>query len=464
MFGWFAPVCPTDLHQKIWVERRLVWLLERFGSERILKAPRILPTREFFPDPYQGTDDDLPSLLRRICHFMGADDKRFEIQLFSGEERPDPLREGPGILGLYDNNGNGVIRIWLSDSLLPDQEAVIATLAHEVAHDLLLGAGLLTGEEPDHEQLTDLLPVALGMGTFHANTAVKQNAYSSGGMAYWSIRRSGYLTAMTCGYAMGVIEWLRGTTNLPSLAYLGKDAAVTLKAGLKYLQKTGDCLIDPAYPAHPIAIPRWHEDTRATASRCLYALEIGRGHDLSSTEIEAVLTCLNRPEPVIQVAAIKLLENVVPRSQQISNVILAQLHSPHDPVRECATTAVGKLQLPLTHVTSEGPTLLELLTLLTRDTHRETAVAAAIVLGTYGSAAGSAVPGILPLLVTAIARHSAFVEPLFASVENIVGNIKTYLNQNPSVISTGHVELIQEGLRVRGLNNRRLRTEKHNRG
>ena len=46
MFGLFAPRCPLETAEKAWVERRMSWLADRLGLERMLKAPAVVPTDE----------------------------------------------------------------------------------------------------------------------------------------------------------------------------------------------------------------------------------------------------------------------------------------------------------------------------------------------------------------------------------------------------------------------------------
>ena len=61
MFGWFRPTCPCDPAAKRWVEGRLQWLSRQFGLHVLLERPIILPTDEFFPNPYDGS----PTAVRR---------------------------------------------------------------------------------------------------------------------------------------------------------------------------------------------------------------------------------------------------------------------------------------------------------------------------------------------------------------------------------------------------------------
>ena len=445
MFGWFAPTCPVDLISKVWVERRLSWLIERFGADRILNAPRVLPTNEFFPETYNGIPEDLPVLFARVCHYMGADPSRFRLERFTESERPEAL-------GMYYEAEQGSPTISIKDEILADQESVIAVMAHEIAHDLLLGSKLLNGDEEDHEQLTDLLPVALGMGTFHCNTAIKQKSGIEGQISYWQISKSGYLTASLCGYAMGVIEYLRQSKTTPSVKYLGIDASEAMRSGFRYLQKSGDCLIDRHHPER-IDLPQLEPidpGIHGFASRCLYVLQNWNdGKSLSPAQVAAVQICLARKEPAIQCTAILVLTQSQPIPESAAEQILEKLLSSDPTVREFAAIIIPRLGLPANHITRIGDPLVEILLNLLKDPSTSVAVAAAHALGSFGPDALVAVPRILPLLVAASARLSPDSESLLESLELIVGNLQQYLNENPEVIGSGHRELIFDFLRAR---------------
>ena len=79
MFGWFRPICPCDPAAKPWVEDRLRWLTGQFGLHVLLEAPVILPTEEFFPDPWDGSPKAAQRMFRRICEYMGVDSDSVEL-------------------------------------------------------------------------------------------------------------------------------------------------------------------------------------------------------------------------------------------------------------------------------------------------------------------------------------------------------------------------------------------------
>src|SRR2546429_487799 len=90
------------------------------------------------------------------------------------------------------------------ESLGPGTHALAATAAHELGHVLLLGQGRLSPDAEDHEQLTDLLTVFLGLGVFTANTRVRSASSHEGLTESFSIRRLGYLGQPQTGYALAL--------------------------------------------------------------------------------------------------------------------------------------------------------------------------------------------------------------------------------------------------------------------
>jgi len=89
---------------------------------------------------------------------------------------------------------------------LSDSPALVATLAHELAHVLLLGDRRIPPDDPHMEPLTDLCTVFKGMGIFTANTAFRFDQGQSG----WEARRQDYLPEEMFGYAMARFAHLRG--------------------------------------------------------------------------------------------------------------------------------------------------------------------------------------------------------------------------------------------------------------
>lgn len=118
--------------------------------------------------------------------------------------------------------------------------ALVATFAHELGHDLLLGDQKLSPEAEDGEQLTNLLTVVLGLGIFNASSAVTFGQWSSGGQQGWSASRLGYLSQQMWGYALAHFAHLRGEAKPDWAQYLEGDVRHYFKASQKYLAKTNE--------------------------------------------------------------------------------------------------------------------------------------------------------------------------------------------------------------------------------
>lgn len=215
-FDWFRskPGCPIDAATRGWVDDRWAWLEGQFGAERVRDATLVLPRPEFFPDPYSGTEACARRILDRVCGYMGVDPSAVEMSLYA---EGDPTAGNPifggglrdGTAGLYHPEG-GRYRVWVEAANLDDPLAMVATMAHELGHVHLLGHGRVSGDAEDHEPLTDLLTVFLGLGVFTANSVIRERYWHEGNYSGWSIGRRGYLGMPAYGYAFALFARARG--------------------------------------------------------------------------------------------------------------------------------------------------------------------------------------------------------------------------------------------------------------
>ena len=137
MFGWFRPTCPLATGEKVWVESRMAWLAQNLGMDRMLQAPVVEPTEEYFPDEYQGETKDAEQMFLRVARLMQIDPARVTMEV-----RTDWTAAGEHPLGRY-NSGNPA-HIEVNPSQLHDPESLAATLAHELATKFCSGAGYST--------------------------------------------------------------------------------------------------------------------------------------------------------------------------------------------------------------------------------------------------------------------------------------------------------------------------------
>jgi hypothetical protein len=156
--------CPVEPGGQAWVERNMRWLEDQFGREVMLRRT-VEPTAEFFPGAYAGSAEDVRRTVARVCKRMRVDYAGLvvEVEPYDDTERKAWLKMGlqyreGGAAGHYRReNGRPVIAI--SQHLTERPTALVATVAHELGHVLLLDGGLVNREREDQEELTDLLTV-----------------------------------------------------------------------------------------------------------------------------------------------------------------------------------------------------------------------------------------------------------------------------------------------------------------
>jgi hypothetical protein len=265
MFGLFQPTCPCDPAAKRWVEGRLRWLTEQFGLPMLLEWPIILPTPSFFPDPWDGTEKAARTMFRRVCDYMRVEPDDVGLRFFD-DKRSMFNPDGGMAAGQWQSGGmpweqlddwrtrgasddeaegtwtKGTIR--LERSILDRPADLVGTMAHELAHQRLLGEQRLSGDEYDNELLTDLTAIYHGFGVFLANNPRK----SVGEVTYWpnsKLRRPEYLSEPMIGYALAHIAWFRDESKPDWARHLRWVPRGDYKQGLRYLEKKSDSSFKP---------------------------------------------------------------------------------------------------------------------------------------------------------------------------------------------------------------------------
>ncbi|MGH9942601.1 MAG: hypothetical protein ACRD9R_09645 [Pyrinomonadaceae bacterium] len=248
--NWFTPKCPVAPDEKSWLDESMLWLLDEFGADTLRNAVVVLPTEEFFPDPYSGEEEDVWLLVSRVCGYMGVDPDRLELELYADEEcelrRNLPSHEGQhgGAVGHYQKR-RGKFVIAIEYSQVSDPVSLVATVAHELGHVLLLGGGRASAGWEDHEALTDLLTVFLGMGVFTGNTAFRFSQWTDAFSQGWQAERLGYMTEEMFGYALALFARGRAERGPAWAKYLEGNVGAYFKSSCKYLEKTGDTPLAP---------------------------------------------------------------------------------------------------------------------------------------------------------------------------------------------------------------------------
>lgn len=244
---WASTKLPVEDEERKWIEDALQWLIQEFGVDYFLARRMVLPESSFFPDKFNGTEESVCALVSRVCSYMDVAPNRVEVELFS--DRDDTVskhnlggEDYSGAAGLYLHPATSTDRakVSINVSKLKNPTALVATIAHELGHVILLGDGRLSREDKGHEYMTDLLTVFLGLGIFTANAVVQFSQWQSHSHQGWSISRQGYMTEEQFGYALAACMWMRNETGDEWIKHLSLNAKHYFKASLKYLEKGGD--------------------------------------------------------------------------------------------------------------------------------------------------------------------------------------------------------------------------------
>jgi hypothetical protein len=246
--SWLKPRCPVGERERVWIEENMLWLRVEFGDGP-LAAPVTLPTSDFFPPPYSGSDEDVIAVVTAAARYMSV---RTEVTVdftddFDHAQRlmrlmPGGTTRSAGAAGTYTESGGRPV-LTIDRSGVREPARLLAVIAHELGHVRLLGEGRVTTQRRDHEPLTDLATVYLGMGIFSANAAFEFGRLDPAGDADpymraggWQARRLGYLTEQMFGYALARWTLMRGQPDPAWARYLDTNPRVYMRNALKYIQ------------------------------------------------------------------------------------------------------------------------------------------------------------------------------------------------------------------------------------
>jgi hypothetical protein len=243
MFG-FEPKLPISQEDRLWVDEGFNRLSHILGRDRMLQAEVILPEAEHFPAPYDKSEAAAEKMFLRICDYMQVDRSRIEFEIFPDEinalSRMLPYwKGGPGgCAGLYvhpeDESRKMVVALRYSQ--LDDPLALVATVAHELGHVILLGGGLMEHSLKDMEPMTDLVTVFLGFGIFNANCSARFKQWQDNSKQGWSMERLGYLPEEIFGYALAKFAYERNERRPKWTKYLSTNLRSYFKKSATWLE------------------------------------------------------------------------------------------------------------------------------------------------------------------------------------------------------------------------------------
>jgi hypothetical protein len=247
----FRPRLPISDDDRQWVDQAFVRLEELFTRERLLQVEVILPTDQFFPDPYDRSQAAVESLFQRLCRYMQVDRATMDLELF-----PDETEGLRALLPVWESRGESHAAGYYIPGQSPSPQApprctiavrstqlknpttLVATLAHELGHVLLIDQGRIDPQStPDHEPLTDLLTVFLGLGVFTANSAVHFEQHQEANRQGWSMKTHGYLPERVLAYALALFAYRRKESKTPWTQFLTTDVRTYFNQSTRWLNQ-----------------------------------------------------------------------------------------------------------------------------------------------------------------------------------------------------------------------------------
>lgn len=242
MFWNKKPKLPITSDDKNWVDESFLLLQEILGKEHFNGLITITPTKNFYNWTFKGNEEDAEFILERTKEIMMINDATIKLKYFS--DQPIEMSDGTILSTPADINGNwksasGIYKelenekiIYIEKSQLKNTISLIATMAHELSHYILLGENRI---EENDEYLTDLTAIAYGFGIFLGNSRFQHSKYQNTNFSGWEMSSQGYLPEQIIGYAMAWLSYNRNE-NTDYKKFLNKDLEKFFNKSFNYLQ------------------------------------------------------------------------------------------------------------------------------------------------------------------------------------------------------------------------------------
>jgi hypothetical protein len=234
--------CPVNGETREWLEGCFVWFIKTFRLEKIKKIKVLTPSPADFPIKYNGQNESAIDTMKIVANQMeinpddimldiytegqteldsgGVFENRIFLQSVEGEKYSGGL-----YFGKQEDNK---YHIALEKEKLNDPIAIVATLAHELAHVKLLGEKRI---EKNNEDLTNLLTIIFGLGIFNANVSFQTKS----GFGSWGWSKSGYLSQMEWGYSLALFAYIRGEKKPDWVTFLSTNIKSDFEKSIDFI-------------------------------------------------------------------------------------------------------------------------------------------------------------------------------------------------------------------------------------
>ncbi len=239
----FRARCPLTPGDERWVHESARRLVHALSLTRVQDAQVLQPIPDHIPNIHDRKDESIQRVFASTARFIGVDPRKIRLQVYDDPVevmrrrlRLQPAGElGGCILGTYDVERGPRIRI--SRDSIRDISGLVATVSHELAHHVLISELRFDPRDADHEPITDLAMVFLGLGWFGAKGSVIDVQWTGGGYEGYEYGKNGYLPPQLWGYALAIFAWLREERRPTWSKGLSSTVRACMKRGLRYLAK-----------------------------------------------------------------------------------------------------------------------------------------------------------------------------------------------------------------------------------
>jgi hypothetical protein len=240
----------------------LARLIELRGAEPFVAAPLLLAEPRYFPEMIAPRAQGVATLLRRLLAYAGLSPTCIDVEIYDETRSALVVEEADphaGAAAWFMGIADGVYRFGVRENELRDEQSLIGTLGHEVAHAYRSEHRLMVPTASIEEQLTDLTTVYLGFGAFTLESSYqfKTGGYDERGerLLYESHWR-GYLRPGQLAFLLGVqlaVRSLRDEPAGPVLDSLSDNQRAAVEQAMRRLSPQRELLM------HELGLPPLEE-------------------------------------------------------------------------------------------------------------------------------------------------------------------------------------------------------------
>lgn len=236
----------------------LARLIALRGAGPFVAAPLLRAEPHYFPETIAPRAEGVATLLRRLLAYAGLSPICIDVEIYDEQRNAlvvDEVDPHAGAAAWFMGIANGVYRFGVRENELRDEQSLIGTLGHEVAHAYRSEHRLVVPTTGIEEQLTDLTTVYLGFGAFTLESSFqfKTGGYNERGEQLLYERNwRGYLRPGQLAFLLGVQLCLRSLRNEPVepvLASLSDNQRAAVERAIRLLIPRRDLLI------HELGLP-----------------------------------------------------------------------------------------------------------------------------------------------------------------------------------------------------------------